>query len=300
MKIICQTLAAIIMLLTVSCSNKPKLLGEYDINNQKQTKPVPPSSNVDDGSAVADSVRQGTSSNQGKPADYDATNRKSDWDKKIIKTSVISIQVKNSLQYGQYLKAELKNAGGYISAEEQNKTEGRLENNYTLKIPVDQFDNVINLIENKAEKIVDLTMKAAEVSTEMVDVQSRMESKKKIRDRYLDMLKQAKNMSEILQVQQEINSIQVDIESTAGRMAFLRNAVAYSTIQLNTLQVLAAIPGEDTAPTYGHRIIGSFVFGLKWISEGLIFLINLWPVWAILFAVWFFLKRRAPQPAKGK
>ncbi len=301
MKLLCQSIAVILLLIAVSCSNKPTLQAENKMNNEVQLQHASPDFNENDRTATADSAGKGATPGQAKSIKASTTDKRSDWDKKIIKTSTISVQVKNALQYSQYLKAEIKNAGGYIAAEEQNQAEGRLENNYTLKIPVDQFDNVINIIENKAEKIVDHTMKAEEVSKEMVDVQSRMESKRKIRDRYLELLKQAKNMSEILQVQQEINSIQTDIESAAGRLSYLGNAVAYSTIQLNTFQVLTATPGEDLQPSYGHRIITSFLSGLKWFSESLILMINLWPVWAILFSIWFILKRRRPiQPAKGK
>jgi hypothetical protein len=46
-----------------------------------------------------------------------------------------------------------------------------------------------------------------------------MEARKKVRDRYIELLKQAKNMSEVLQVQNEINNTQVEVEGAAGRIA---------------------------------------------------------------------------------
>jgi hypothetical protein len=59
---------------------------------------------------------------------------------------------------------------------------------------------------------------AAKMLPAVVDTRSRMEAKKQMRDRYLELLKQARNMKEILEVQQVINSIQEDIESGSGRV----------------------------------------------------------------------------------
>jgi len=51
----------------------------------------------------------------------------------------------------------------------------------------------------------------------MADTRSRLETKKEVRERYLDLLKQARNMKDILAVQNEINDIQEQMEGAAGR-----------------------------------------------------------------------------------
>ena len=74
-----------------------------------------------------------------------------------------------------------------------------------------------------------------DVTTEVIDTRSRLEAKKQVRLRYLDLLKQAKNMEEILSVQSEINGIQEQIESAAGRMEYLQHSSSFSTIHLTLL-----------------------------------------------------------------
>ena len=65
-----------------------------------------------------------------------------------------------------------------------------------------------------------LKISTEDVTGEVVDTRARMEAKKQMRDRYLALLKQARNMKEILEVQTEINTIQEDIESASGRVGF--------------------------------------------------------------------------------
>ncbi|MGO8055700.1 DUF4349 domain-containing protein, partial [Rhizobium leguminosarum] len=97
------------------------------------------------------------------------------------------------------------------------------------KVPVDRFDEAINLLAETDEKILERKIGSEDVTGDVVDTRSRMEAKKQVRERYLDLLKQAKNINEILQVQTEINNIQVDIESAAGRVNYLSHAAALST-----------------------------------------------------------------------
>lgn len=56
-----------------------------------------------------------------------------------------------------------------------------------------------------------------------------MQAKMAVRDKYLQLLKQAKNIDETLQVQNEINGIQEDIEAANGR-------INYCNIHLLTAQ----------------------------------------------------------------
>jgi len=125
-----------------------------------------------------------------------------------------------------------------------------------------------------------------------------MEARKKVRDRYLELLKQAKNMAEVLQVQTEINNTQEEVEGAAGRIAYLGHSAAYSTINISFYQVLNPSAVEPRSPTYGERIVSSFSEGLKWIAELFIMLISLWPLWIGLVFLWLFIKKLRPVYSK--
>ena len=123
-----------------------------------------------------------------------------------------------------------------------------------------------------------------------VDVRSRLDAKKQVRLRYLDLLKQAKNMEDILHVQSEINEIQEDIEATSGKLNYLKQSASFSTININYYQVLN--PGAvDNDPAYNTRIWSSFKNGWIWIGELIIGLISIWPLWLFGLIGWMITRK---------
>jgi flagellar biosynthesis chaperone FliJ len=221
-----------------------------------------------------------------------------DWDKKIIKTANLTIEVKDYQKYYESIRVSVKQFGGYIATEEQNESDYKIENTAVVKVPVDKFDETVNKFLSDKEKIIVKKISSDDVTSEVVDMKSRMEAKKQVRQRYLDLLKQARNMEEILQVQNEINDIQVDIESAAGRVKYLTQSSAYSTIHLSFYQVLNPNANNNDQPSYGFRIVDSFKNGLQWIGELLIALITLWPAWVVIAFTWMMIRKYKPFTSK--
>jgi hypothetical protein len=221
---------------------------------------------------------------------------KQDWDKKIIKTANLNLEVKDYNAYNTSLRDKLKQFGGYIAQEEQSQSEYKIENIITIKIPVDQFDDAVNSISSGVKDLNEKKITSEDVTTEVIDTRSRLEAKKQIRLRYLDLLKQAKNMEEILSVQSEINGIQEQIESAAGRMEYLQHSSSFSTIHLTYYQVLKEGAVNPDKPSFATRITNAFQFGWNWIGELSIGIVSLWPLLLVIFGIVIFYKRsRRPK-----
>jgi hypothetical protein len=221
---------------------------------------------------------------------------KPDWDKKIIKTANLNLEVKDYNAYNTSLRDKVKQFGGYIAQEEQSQSEYKIENTLTIKIPVDQFDNAVNGISESVKELNEKKITSEDVTTEVIDTRSRLEAKKQIRLRYLDLLKQAKNMEEILSVQSEINGIQEQIESAAGRMEYLQHSSSFSTIHLTYYQVLKEGAVNPDKPSFATRITNAFQFGWNWVGELSIGLVSLWPLFLMVLGIIIFYKRsRRPK-----
>jgi len=296
MKFLSRLLAAMLLWILIACNHSAKEKAELAMNDVAMSK-VPAKQeelkavNTVSGLVAADSTGPLLNNSPQKSPSPGKTETKEDWDKKIIKTGNVTMEVKNYRSFNEMVHNDMKKLGGYVAQEEQNQTAYKIENAVTIKVPVDQFDNAMLLLTPDAEKVVDKKITSEDVTAEMVDTKSRMEAKKRVRDRYLDLLKQAKNMEEILQVQTEVNDIQENIEAAAGRINYLGHAAAFSTIHINYYQVLNAAPIIDPVPSYGLRLVESFKSGLHWFAELFIVLISLWPVWVGIVVAWFFVKK---------
>jgi hypothetical protein len=219
-----------------------------------------------------------------------------DWDKKIIRNATLSVEVKNYAHFNDLMREAVRKSGGYIANEEQSQSDYKLENVVTIKVPVEQFDEAVKALTSGPEKLIVKRITSEDVTGEVVDTKSRLEAKRQVRLRYLDLLKQAKNMEEILQVQNEINDIQENMESAAGRINYLTHAAALSTIQLSFYQVLnpLAKDKEDDKPGFGSKILNALTDGLGWVGELMVIMVSLWPLWVGLFIVWRLIRRYRP------
>lgn len=156
---------------------------------------------------------------------------------------------------------------------------------------MDQFESTVSAITENIEKLNEKKITSHDVTTEFVDTRSRMESKKQVRQRYIDLLKQAKNMEEILNVQSEINEIQEEIESATGRIEYLGHASAFSTINLTFYQVLNPQAKSTDNPSYGSKIAEAFKTGWNWVADLFVGLISIWPFFILILIVLLLLKR---------
>ncbi len=205
-----------------------------------------------------------------------------DWDKKIIKTATVQLEVKDFKKYNETIHNSIRQFGGYIAQEEQNLTDEKSETVLTLKVPVDQFESVLNALPAGDVKVIQRKITSEDVTGEVIDTKSRLEAKKQVRLKYLDFLKASKNMEEVLQVQSEINSIQEEIEAAAGRVAYLSHQSAYSTINLTFYQPAVGFKPTDVSPTFFTRVANAFKSGAEWLIELLVAMISIWPLWLIV------------------
>lgn len=222
---------------------------------------------------------------------------KIDWDKKIIKNASLNIEVEDYNKFNSLVHESAKQWGGYVAQEEQQSTEYKKENTLIIKIPVDQFDNIVQSLTAGKEKVLVKRITSQDVTGEVVDTRARMEAKRSARQRYMDLLKQAKNMEEILQVQTVIDNIQVEIESASGRVNYLTHASAYSTIQLTFFQVINPNAVDNTTePSFGVKVLNALKNGLVWMGDLVVLLMNLWPLALLATGLyWSFKKWRTAR-----
>lgn len=201
-----------------------------------------------------------------------------DWDKKLIKTANITIEAANYSGFDQQIRNALKRHGAYIASEEQAFSDDRKQNMMTIKVPVIHFESLLGSFGSDSNRIVQKNISSEDVTSEMYDSKSRIEARKKIRERYLQLLQQAKKMDDVLKVEQEINNIQEELESASGRLNYLSHQTSYSTIHLTYYSLLTASPQTEQPNTFWKRLKAGFAEGGDILVEIILIGIRLWPL----------------------
>lgn len=303
MKIIITALAA--TLLFIACENKSK---KQEVNAPSKNIAEKPLADMEYKPEENKDFLADTIGKQYSPGEPEKKKQPSpsqpvpnpDWDKKIIKTANLNLEVKDYNIYYSAFREKVRSLGGYVAQEEQTQSDYKIENTLIIKIPVDQFDNAVVLLTNDVEKINERKISSQDVTTEFIDTKSRIESKKQVRQRYMDLLKQAKNMEEILSVQSEINGIQEEIESATGRIEYLGHSSAFSTINLTYYQVLNSSAKDNENPSFGTKLSSAFKTGWNWVGELFVGLVSIWPLFLLIFILVIFYKRvRTVKPKQA-
>lgn len=213
---------------------------------------------------------------------------------KIIKTADISYQVEKFNKSRKEILSIVNRFNAYVSSEDQNNDGYRLNNTLVIRTDSKVFDTLVEALMKEAIYVEYKRITAQDVTEEFVDVTARLKSKKEVEAQYLEILKKARSIDEILDVQQYLRQIREEIESFEGRLKYLNDRVAYSTITLKFYENLDVISRQPDR-TFGSKIAEAFEWGWGGLKTFFLGIIYLWPLWIVLgITAWllvFFLKR---------
>lgn len=141
--------------------------------------------------------------------------------------------------------------GGYIISSRTWYQTGPDGVNYkyatlTLGVPADQFENAMRRLRAIALRVLDENASGQDVSDEYVDLQSQLTNLEATRDRIRSFLDNAKTVEESLRINSELAKIEAEIERVKGRMNYLSNRAAFSTL---TVTFEPEIPPLTPTPT---------------------------------------------------
>jgi hypothetical protein len=290
-------LIAVAASLCFACNSNSDL--QTESTNKKDVAYLAPNLDSSVDYKIADTINEPPQvSNPGNTNQSSILPKPIDWDKKIVKNASLNAEVKDYKTFSQQLNEKVKKYGGYVSQEEQSQSEYQVQSSVVIKVPVDQFENAINDLTKDVTTLNEKHISSDDVTTQLVDGKSRLEAKKQVRFRYLDLLKQAKNMGEILTVQKEINDIQEEIELVNGRINTLSHESAMSTIHFTFFQVLnaSAKAAGQKAPVFLDKVKTAFGNGWYWIEEIFVGIVSIWPLFTIIIlGIWFFRRKQMPK-----
>lgn len=116
----------------------------------------------------------------------------------------------------------------------------------TMGVPVTQFETAMRRLRGLAVQVMDETASGEDVTDQFVDLQSQVENLEATRDRIRGFLDQAKSVDEALRINQQLSEVERQIEELKGRMNYLSDRSAYSTI---TVTLDPELPEITPTPT---------------------------------------------------
>lgn len=132
--------------------------------------------------------------------------------------------------------------------------------NLTVRVPADQVEAFTEHMSG-ISNIISKNKSMDDVTLQYVATESRMKALKAEEERLLELMAQAENMSDLLQIEARLTDVRYELESVTSQLRVYDNLVDYATIHLNLTEVQEYTPVEEE--TLWQRISGGFVESLK-------------------------------------
>jgi len=279
-----KTKSLIVCLLVLVCSACSKSTeGRDDYVVLEATDEVSEPTSLSDAGGASVALKSETAqSNVVKP---DAIN------KKLIKDGNMRIETKDLQASKQRMDGLLKQYGGYYESENLDNNDFETSYNLKIRIPAQSFEALIGALEKGEDEVKSKYIQARDVTEEYIDVESRLNNERAYLERYKALLAKASTVKDILAIEESIRTIQEEIESREGRLKYLNDQIAFSTLDV---QLFKKNPYKFTSKQKGpfwERMKKSLSNGWSFTIGLALALVSLWPVWLIGAAVIVVVKR---------
>ena len=217
--------------------------------------------------------------------------------KKIIKSGDMTIEVADIKTAQEKIQNFVKNNKAYIQNERFSNAETQTTLSMEIRIPNQNFDNLINSFSDEIGSISEKNIRVQDVTEEYTDVSIRLKNKLAYLEKYRDLLKRSASTKDLLEIQEKIRGLEEEIESSEGRLRYIDDQVNYSTLNLT----LTKEKPRNTITSkigFGSRLVDSVANGWNIFVNFLLEIVSLWPFLFIIPIIILFWKKWRKRKSK--
>lgn len=209
-------------------------------------------------------------------------------DQKLIKESYLVFETSDIEKTYSNIVAVIKKYDGYIQDDSAEKDYYRITRRLVIRIPTANFQNTIDEVSKNVEFFDSKQTTLKDVTEEFIDLEARLKAKKELENRYLELLKKAKNVQELLEVEKELSHIREEIEAKQGRLKYLENKVSLSTINIEFYKTNSE---SKVTKSYGSKMWNAIVSGFDGLSSFFLGILYIWPFIIIIILAFYLIRR---------
>lgn len=155
-------------------------------------------------------------------------------DKKTIKDGNLNLKVSSVDDTNRKISDIAKANGGEVfSSNFYQSAKNVKSGTITVKVPVANFETTLDQLKKTATLVVRESTSGQDVTEQYADLQAQFKNKQAEEQQYLEILKQAQKISDILEVTQRLSQVRGEIERLQGRIKFMDSQTDMSSIAVS-------------------------------------------------------------------
>lgn len=187
-------------------------------------------------------------------------------DRKIIYNAQVTLIVQSLGDFDEQFARLVRESGGYVSQTDQSsQTDAQRTGSWTVRVPVVRFDGFLAAVSRLGE-LQRSHLDSQDVTMEYYDLEARIGNKQQEEKRLQKHLAESTgHLQDILAVEKELTRVRGEIEQMQGRIRYLGNLSALSTVTLSVTEIHNYKP--PVRPTFAGQIARTFQQSLERLIE---------------------------------
>ncbi len=170
----------------------------------------------------------------------------------LIKRGALTVVVKDVALAAKAAERAVKDAGGYVESCRRGESEVEM----TVRAPAGKLEEVMDVIA-RLGSATSREVSAEDVTDQVMDLEAQLKNKTALRNRLRKLLDRAKDVKDVLAIEEQLTRVQTEIDTLAGRLKRMKGRVAMSRLRVNLKR----------RTVYGP--LGLLFVGIKWAATKL-------------------------------
>lgn len=211
-------------------------------------------------------------------------------EKKVVKTGNLSFESQDLEKDYQLIMSLCKQMGGYVDYENHENNDYQKSYDMNIKVPAANYDSLIKKISSNVWRLQTMNTHLEDVTMRYYDLQARIENQKALETRYRELLKKATTVSEMLEIERNLNTVQQEIEIQTGKFKYLSGQISHSALQIRFYQRLQTdVAAYDDS--FLTRIGNALKHGWRGFLSFIVSIVYGWPYFLVLIALIFGIRK---------
>jgi hypothetical protein len=221
-------------------------------------------------------------------------------ERKIVRTGSFTLEVKDIGKAQDDIGALAGQMGGFIVSSNQRANDDNPTGYISIRVPAERFNEAAQKIKALGIKVVYETTNSQDVTEQYTDLKSQLKNLEATEAQYLELMKKADNVKDILEVQRELSNVRGDIERVKGRIQYLDRTSDMSLIEVSLKKSKPIGESKwEVSDVLKSAVDGLIAFGEILISL-IIWLLVFSPVWILIIVIVWLVRRKKKAKALPK
>ncbi|MFC5403047.1 DUF4349 domain-containing protein [Cohnella soli] len=168
-----------------------------------------------------------------------------DFGRKVIYKANLVMKVEQFRTAEEQLTNLIHLSGAYVLQFSDSRNVDEVGATYVIKVPSDGFSSFLGQLQKIKNLDFQRQVEGSDVTEEYVDLESRLKAKQVVEARLLSFMDKATKTDDLVRFSNELAQVQEEIEQVKGRMRFLQQNVAFSTVSLRLYEATGAEKKPD-------------------------------------------------------